>query len=177
MTLQITDAYGRSVENLGTCARCGASIKYIFTFNGQTYGSECIEVVTGIGKGYQVFKGRELDKAASLAKKAETEQKQQERIARQQELDQLREGIRAANRSRYAELINVLNNSSRYQGDFCSDMARTIGNDGFSTELTDILSSGQFRIVREIWGKQYGRMNSKAYNAAVAEFDEKFDND
>lgn len=174
MSLQVTDAYGRPVESLGICARCGAHIKYIFTFEDKTYGSECIEVVTGIGKDYQVFKGRELDRAGSLAKKAEAEQKRQERIQKQQELDQLREGIRQTNQTRYASLISVLNNASKYQGDFCSEMARTIGNDGFSTELSEILSWNQLRIVREIWGKQYGRMNSKAYEAGVTEFDEKF---
>lgn len=55
-------------------------------------------------------------------------------------------------------------------------MARDIANDGSTNELYEgILSPYAYDIVREIWGKQTGgRMNSKAYKAAVTEFDEKF---
>lgn len=172
MTLEIFDANGNKVSgNTGICARCGAHIKYIFTFDGKTYGSECIEVVTGIGKDYQVFNGKELDIEASKAKKVEKEQRIQDQINRNKALDEKREGIRQANRTRYAELISFL---SSQNGDFCKDMARTISNDGFSTELVDMMSQRAWYIIREIWAKQYGRTNSKKYNAGLEEFDQKF---
>lgn len=175
--MTILDAYGRPVENLGTCHRCGASIKYIYYHEGHTYGSECIEKVTGIGKDDQVFNGQTLDVEASKARKAEREQARLDHIARNKALEEKRENIRQSNRIRYSELINVLNNASRYNGDFCSEMACNISNDGFSTELYEgILSPRQFQIVREIWGKTTGgRMNSKKYNIAVSEFDKNFD--
>lgn len=171
------DAYGRKTENLGTCSRCGAAIKYIYIHDGQIYGSECIEKVTGIGKDDQVFHGQELDYTASLKRKQDREQKFEEAKHRAQELETRRTNIRQKNQSRYEELINVLNSASRYNGDFCSQMAANIQNDGFSTILYDgILSHNQYNIVRDIWGKTVGgRRNSKAYKAAVAEFDTKFD--
>lgn len=175
MTVTIYDANGNVVSgNTGICARCGAHIKYIYTFEGKTYGSECIEIVTGIGKDYQVFRNGEFDKEASLAKKAEKEQRIQDQIAKNKALDEKREAIRQTNRTRFAELINFLNSQN---GDFCKDMARQISNDGFSTELVDILSQRQWYIVREIWGKQYGRYNSKKWQAGVEEFEAKFCND
>lgn len=178
MTLTITDAHGNQVTEASTfCARCGAHIKHVYFHQGKPYGSECIEVVTGVGRDHWVLRnGNELDIQASQQREAEAERKRQERIQAQEELARKREAIRDGNKAKFARLINVLNNVSHYPGDFCSEMARTIGNDGFSTNLYDILSPGQFRIVREVWGKTLGgRMNSKAYNAAVAEFDTLFD--
>lgn len=174
MSLTVMDAYGRPVEELGICTRCGAFIKYIYSHDGKTYGSTCIEAVSGIHPDKWVLKDGRYDEAATRQSLAEKEAVRQERITKDKALDEMREGIREANRTRYAELINVLNNASRYDGDFCSEMARTIANDGFSTELCDILSYRMYAIVRDIWAKTYGRSGSKAYNAGAAEFDEKF---
>lgn len=172
MTLHTT-----GLDNLGTCERCGASIKYIFEFEGKTYGSTCIEVASGIRPDNWVWVDGKANEKATHKSLAEKEQERQEYIARNKALDELREGIRNQNQAVYAELINVLNNASKYQGDFCFEIARNIEVDGFSTDLFDgILSPRQFDIIREVWGKQTGgRMNSKAYKAAVVEFDEKFD--
>ncbi len=172
--LEVFDANGNEVTgNTAICSRCGAHIKYIFVFERKPYGSTCIEVVSGIRPDNWEWVNGKADEQATRKSLAEKEQAQQEYIARNQTLDEKREGIREVNRIRYAELVNVLNNA---QGDFCSEMARNISNDGFSTELYEgILSPRQFQIVREIWGKQTGgRMNSKAYKAAVVEFDQKF---
>jgi hypothetical protein len=35
---------------LATCARCGQSLKNPITFNGETYGSECVTIVADINK-------------------------------------------------------------------------------------------------------------------------------
>jgi hypothetical protein len=170
--MEIFDANGNKVtENTAVCTTCGAHIKHVFIWDGKPYGSTCIEAVSGISPTDWVD-GDEQKTRKSLAAKA---QANQERAAKSAALNELRESIRQANRAEYAELITVLNNASRYEGDFCSEMAKNIGNDGFSRNLNDILSYRQFNIVRDIYGKAVGgRSNSKAYNIAVEEFDRKF---
>ena len=80
------------------------------------------------------------------------------------------------NRVRFARLINLLKNRSRYQGDFCWEMARAVETHIGIELYNDILSPRQFEVVREVWGKTTGdRRNSKAYKAAVEEFDRLFD--
>lgn len=170
--MEIFDANGNRVtENSIFCTRCGAHITHVFTFAGKPYGSTCIEAVSGIAPSDWI-EGDEEKTRKSLATKA---QANQERITKQAALNELRESIRQANRTEYAELINVLNKASRYQGDFCSEMARAIETDGFSRNLNDILTYRQFNIIRDIYGKAVGgRSNSKAYNTAITEFDNKF---
>lgn len=166
------DAYGRDISILGNCERCGAAIKYIYEHEGRTYGSTCIEAVSGIRPDNWIWVDGKANEKATHKSLAEKEAIRLEYIARNKALDELREGIREQNRQTYEELINLLENTT---GDFCADMARTIKNDGFSIDLFSILSPRQFDIVREVWGKYDGRKNSKAYKAAVAEFDTKFD--
>lgn len=173
MQTQVCDANGNAVtEFTAYCASCGAHIKYVFPWQGKTYGSTCIEAVSGIREGDWEWANGQPSLEATEAKL----QRIAEQTARNEALAQQREATRAANQAKYIELINVLNNASRYIGDFCWSMADCIWNAGYSTKLTDILSENQFRIVREIWGKRTGgRGGSKAYNAAVLEFDQKFD--
>ena len=169
MTSQILDAYG--IGDLGICARCGANIKHIFTFNGQTYGSECIEVVTGIGKDYQVFSGKALDLDASKAKKAQIEADKITRLARYEAQRKAASEVQQANARRFEEVIYLLENTS---GDFCASVANQIKRAEYHTDLFNILSGRQFEIVGEIYGKAFGRKGSKAYEAGVSEFYEKY---
>lgn len=161
----------------GICARCGCPIKYVFPYNGKIYGSTCIEAVSGMRPDTWTWTDGRPDYEATKKAEAEKEAEIAEYIARNKALNEKREAIREMNRTKFAELIEVLHNASRYEGDFCDNMARDIANDGSSNVLYEgILGDRAFTIVREIWGKQMGgRMNSKAYKAAVAEFDEKFD--
>lgn len=170
----VTDA----LDQLGTCERCGASIKYIYEFEGRTYGSTCIEAVSDIRPDNWVWVDGKANEKATRQSLTEKKQARQERIAKEAALTELREGIRQANRDRFAEVINVLKNASSSEGDFCHNIARNIETDGFETDLYLILGQYPYNIVREIWGKQTGgRKNSKAYKAAVVEFDEKFDDE
>ncbi len=170
------DGLGRDVETLGTCERCGAAIKYIYEFEGRTYGSTCIETISGIRPDNWKWIDGKANEKATRKSLAEKEATRLEYIARNKALNELREGIRSQNQETFAELLNVLRNTSRYSDDFCAEMARNIETDGFSTDLfKGILSPRQFDIVREVWGKYDGRKNSRAYKAAVAEFDIKFD--
>lgn len=175
--MRIYDANGNQVsEATGICSRCGAHIKYIFTFEGKIYGSECIEKVTGIASEFQVFKGNALDLEASKARKEEKANRIAEQIKRNRDLETLRNSIREQNKAKFAELISLLESNSWQEGDFCYEMARNIAHNGFNTNLNDILSYRQFNIVQEIWAKQYGRSNSKGYKAGLEEFESKFCN-
>ena len=170
------DAYGRDVRELGTCARCGSPIKYIFVHEGKTYGSSCIEAVTGIGKDYQVFKGQEFDLEASKQRKAEAEAKRQERIAQGKADAERRARNQAHNHKVYEDLIDTLRFASNRAWDFADSVANQIVEATGNTELyKGILSPRQFEIVVEIWSKtEGGRRGSKAYKKAEREFFVKF---
>lgn len=167
------DAWGRNVDELGICARCGAFIKYIFYFDGKTYGSTCIEAVSGIRPDNWVFVDGKPNFEASL-KAEDTRQAERQDLARRNvELEEKRHQIQEQNAVKFAELLNVLSANS---WDFCLAMIETITRNGSTNDLHEILSPRQYEIVREIWGKTVGgRKNSKAYKAAIAEFDQKFD--
>lgn len=177
MTHTIYDANGNVVGGTSAfCTRCGAHIKHVYTYNGKPYGSECIEAVTGVSKEHQIFKNGELDIDASESHKAQAEANRADHIRRNQELEANREATRQENRRQFAEIINLLKNMSNRPGDFCDSVADQIANDGSTTKLCEILSTTQYTIVRDIWGKDAGRYGSKKYNKAVEEFDSKFDN-
>ena len=172
MTLTTYDANGNVVGGTSTfCARCGAHIKYVFTFDGKTYGSECIEVVTGIGKDYQVFSGRVLDLEASKAKKVQAESDKATRLAQYEANRKAAYEVQQANLVRFEEVIYLL---SRTPGDFCASVVGQIKRSETSTELYNILSPCTFDIVGEIYGKAFGRKGSKAYEAGINEFYEKY---
>lgn len=172
MTLQTYDANGNQVSGTtGFCARCGAHIKHIFTWNGQTYGSECIEVVTGIGKDYQVFKNRELDLEASKAKKAKAETDLAAHIAQAEAKRKAVAELQKANAEKFEEVIYMLENTP---GDFGKSVAYQIKRSEMSTNLYDILTDRQFDIVAQIYGKAFGRSGSKAYQAGYDEFYQKY---
>lgn len=172
MSTQIYDANGNQVGGqTGICARCGAHIKYIFTFNGQTYGSECIEAVTGVGKDYQVFKGKELDLEASKAKKIQAEIDRQNHLMAWEAKRQVVAELQANNAKKFEEVIYLLENTS---GDFAASVVSQIKRSETSTELYQMLSPRQMNIVAEIYGKAFGKKNSKAYQAGVEEFYQKY---
>lgn len=171
------DAHGNRVdEHSAFCTRCGAYIKHIYEFEGNPYGSTCIEVASGIRPDNWEWVEGIADEQATRKKLAEKEQERQELATLRETLELVIETTRKTNAAKFGELINVLKNASRYTGDFCWEMASTIEDARGSTKLDDIFSFNQLDIVREIWGKQTGgRKNSKAYKVAVVEFDAKFD--
>jgi len=172
MQAQVFDANGVAVtQNSVFCARCGAHIKHVFPYEGKPYGSSCYEAVSGLRASDWVWADGKPSPEATEAKQRRIAGK----IARSEAREQQREATRAANRERFAELIEALLTVSRNQGDFCWSMADQVTNAGYGTKLSEILSDRQIEIVRNIWGKQAGRRNSKAYKAAVKEFDAKFD--
>lgn len=164
--------YGQMVSGLDThCTRCGCPIKHVYEFDGKPYGSTCIEAVSGVHPDNWVFTNGRGDFAATKlsvaekeAKRLAAQQKEAERIAKV-------EAIRKANAERYAGLVNVLRNVSKYNGDFCDSMADSILADGWSTELDQILRGRAYSIVRDIWAKAHGRKNSAGYTEALACFD------
>lgn len=167
---------------MAICSRCGQAIKHVYTWNGETYGSTCIERVTGIGIDYQVYNDGEFDLEASQQRKAEVEARREAESKAFVEHIRTTQENQDTNREKYAELICVLEQASNYEPgnplknypDFCWDIARQIEACGSTTDLRGMFSPNQFNVIRDIWGKQSGRKNSKAFKAAVAEFDEKF---
>ncbi len=161
-----------------TCHRCGCPIKYVFEFDGKPYGSTCVEVVSGVRPdAWQWVEGKPNYEATQKSL-ADKEAERLEFIHNNTVLEEERRIVRKTNQVKFEELINVLNNASKYPGDFCSNMAENIGRDGSTNDLYKILGHNPYNIIREIWGKQTGgRMNSKKYNVAVDEFDQKFDED
>lgn len=70
----------------GICARCGAHIKHLYDFKGKTYGSTCVEAVSGISpKDWVKIDGR-FDEQA-------TRQSLVDRERNRQELDTLRKTL------------------------------------------------------------------------------------
>lgn len=169
MTIQLPEA---------TCHRCGTLIKHVYRFSGKPYGSTCVEVVSGFRPDAWEWVDGKPDYEATKKSQEKKEAELLEFIRNNTVLEEQRKSIQQANQVKFEELINVLESASRYPGDFCSNMAEGIGRDGSTNDLHEILWENQCCTVREIWGKQTGgRMNSKKYQAAVDEFDQKFDDE
>jgi hypothetical protein len=160
-TMIVTDAFGRDVRELGTCAGCGSKIQYIYTFQNKTYGSECILVVTGQKKDYWVIKDGVIDEAATA------EREETKRINR--ESYEQREAKRIANYNAKCQvisqsqgfLIHLLNQFN--QSGFCLDMANELGR----TYIFD-LSPRQQTAIEKVYGKSQGtRFESKKYYAEI----------
>lgn len=175
--MTVYDAHGNPVAENGVCVRCGASIKYVYEYNGQTYGSTCIERILGIAPEYWVVNSGKVDDEATQKKFNDAQDELVQQQLKNQEVEEKMVQVRKHNSTRYNKLINVLKAASQHNGDFCSQMAGYIENATVSIHLYEgILSPNQFDYVRLIWGKETGgRRGSKKFEAAVAEFDEKFD--
>lgn len=73
---------------------------------------------------------------------------------------------REANRAKYTELNGWILDALHGGGSFIADMAEKL-----SSSPIDSLSDRQLSIICDIYGKSHGRRNSKAYTAAVDEFE------
>ena len=160
----IYDAHGNAVnEFTAICANCGAHIKYVYTFKGKTYGSECIKKVTGQNTDYWIMKNNVIDEKATK----EREQKKQEKLLQQKKQEELFKIQQQKNFEKYSivnkDIINVLEQNTN--SDFCKDMAEVLKSCGLN-DLTD----RQYFIVKDIYCKIFGRFNSKKYKQAEDRF-------
>ena len=159
----------------GTCDYCGNGIKYccvIRDANGKTFevGTDCVNKTDDRGLVDAVKLAQREKKAAERRAKWEAEYNSPERVAERERYAAEQsarkakiEAERAIVASNQAWLIEML---AAQNGDFCQSIARELTTRRFET-----LSPRVREIVAEIYGKQYGRRGSKAYEAAIEEFE------
>jgi hypothetical protein len=193
------DAYNRALASLprnliggcGTCYNCGQAISNVCIVEnstGQRYGvgSDCVLKTDDQHLGDKVKVTLARIQRARRAEKAQAQREARreaflaavcneagetnaQRIERE---DHERKAAQIARESaalgRFSFVLPILDAMSRTDGDFCYNMAYGIrhGNPPTGRALA---------IVREIYGKQFGRRGGKAYEAAVAEFDIKME--
>lgn len=152
------------VANFTNCSRCGQAIKYVFEWRGKPYGSECIQVVTGEKADYWLTKyengKRVIDEVATEERDANREA-ERARFAKMQEE---RNAIALWSATNNKWLIDSL---SQEYGDFCSSMIEDLSKRPLNYEN---FTQRQISIMADIYAKQSGRRNSKAYNSAYDDF-------
>jgi hypothetical protein len=167
---------------LCTCNACGKDLTVnciVRDADGKHFvvGSDCIRKVgdSRLESALKLAEKARRKAAAQTKRQAEWEAKRPEREAQATEWARQQaeraaqvEASRAEMTARNGWLLDVLRAASRYDGDFCSNMARSL-----ETAAIGSLSDRAYSIVREIYGKARGRMGSAAFEAAVAEFDNK----
>lgn len=161
----------------GTCDYCGNGIKYccvIESADGKRFevGTDCIRKSDDRGLVNMVKRAKQAARAAQRQAEWEAKRNTPEAIAERTRV----EAERAARQARIAAeraqitadqawLINALSNQS---GDFCRSMERELAERRFCD-----LSPRCRDIIADIYCKQFGRYNSKAYWAAMDEFETK----
>jgi hypothetical protein len=173
----------------GTCDFCGNGIRYcchIRSADGKSFivGTDCVRRLESEDNRLLTAVERDVAEREQVKRTAKRQAKwEADRLARESELQSQRDrnggltdweiGENArlqAERELEAKmtaangwLLEILAGD----GSFIQDMAATLRRNALGT-----LSDGQFRILRDIYGKaKGGRRNSKAYAKAVADFD------
>lgn len=165
MDTQVYDAHGTNMAEMGTCFRCGSTIKNICWFRGQSYGTDCIEVVTGQRLDQWVVKNGVIDETVTAQRKAERTAKS----ARNQEAETTRKAEAA--REREAALVENDWLLSVLRDEFQSDFIRSMVSFVESAPLKErVLSQRQFDALCDIYAKSFGRRGSKKNEAAVDKF-------
>ncbi|MWV44940.1 hypothetical protein GRF59_15060 [Paenibacillus sp. HJL G12] len=157
---------------ISNCTRCGQGIKNIFEYQGKPYGSECVQIVSGI-KVWEMGNKRNVDEYIKF--KADRHAQIE---ARETEEQKTREYYYEKN----GWLIDYLmdKDNKRYyppsgieiriqEKGFCYSIAQEL----FMKEIED-LTDRQFQIVADMWSKEFGgRSGSKKYDKAWDEFCDK----
>ena len=174
VTRVITYPTGESQPS-GTCDYCGNGIKYccvIRDANGKTFevGTDCVMKTGDRGLVDVVKRAQREKKADERRAKREAEYNSPERVAERERYaaeqaaqEAKRKAEQATIASEQAWLIEIL---SAQNGDFCQSIARELTTRRFET-----LSPRVREIVAEIYGKQYGRRGSKAFDKAIEDFE------
>lgn len=156
------------------CTCCGAGINNVFTYKGQHYGSECVQIVSGVK--VKDVKGNDIDqhleeRAARIAK-MEAEAKEYRDKAQvlydkySVENKWLIDFLYSISTKEYwierkRETIQIIN-----EGSFTYQIAEDL-----ERKSIDDLSEKVFNIIIDIWAKHKGgRVGSKKYNEAYDEF-------
>lgn len=144
---------------LHICQRCGQAIKSVYWFRELCYGSECIRVVSGEKIDHWVMRGNVIDEEATKKR----ESARAEKLASQQSERAEREAARAKQAEANNPLICEMENC--YQGGFISSIIADLRNGSNPIELPNRAKD----IIIDAISKNYGRRNSKAYNAKCDE--------
>jgi hypothetical protein len=152
------------MESQGICSNCGASLLYPVLYAGRIWGRDCLATHLGVAHWQLALRSRdgrmELDTDALAARAARLAAARDASARHAEMLEQKRQHYTVAN----AWLIDVLRDSPSY---FAQEIAQNLRR----ASIDELLSDKAFRAVRDIYGKMSGRRGSKAYNAAVEEFD------
>lgn len=176
------------INGCGTCANCGKAInniEIVQNSEGRRYGVGCDCVMktddpslSDKAKIAQKLMERSKRRALTDAKRVANRAKwlssvcndrgetNEQRIAREaEELTAKRESRISIAVEKWGFMLPILD---YHQGSgFCTSIADGIRNHGSEP------SGGAIEILSDIYGRQYGRRNSKAYNSAREEFEEK----
>ena len=189
MTEKVYSACPGHSQPAGTCDYCGQGIKYcceIRSADGRSFivGCDCVRKLNRSDNRMLTAMGRDIATRERAKRDAERPAKWQSQCEeRDRELQSQRDKnggltdsevreaeqqrLKIANQEKFTAknswLLEVLANHS---GDFCSSMSDKISRGEIGelpTRCVDIL--------RDIYGKSFGRSGSKKYNAACDEFD------
>lgn len=161
----------------GTCDYCGNCIKYccvIESADGKRFevGSDCVRKSNDRGLVNMVKRAKQAARAAQQRAEWEAKRNTPEAIAGRARIEAERAAQQAQIADEHAQiaanqawLIGALNNQP---GDFCRSMARELAGRRFCD-----LSQRCRDIIADIYCKQFGRYNSKAYWAAMDELEAK----
>ena len=147
-------------SELVQCHRCGTWVKSSFIFEGKAYGSTCIARILGHPLNWAALYGRVYDPDRYAQEQADFRAKIE---IQKRELTARTIHFTKAN----SWLINIL---IHHPGDFCQSIAEDIKSKAISE-----LPSRALYILADIYGKEHGRRNSKAYEKAHDEFWEKIE--
>lgn len=188
---QNPDAYNNALRALpvvkagmGTCAACGMAIMHVFVVkdgNGDCWGvgSSCIEKTgdEALCDPVKVAAAKAQREARRVAREAKRERDRKrwldtvvdgvsnrDRLQRQQEQHDIQ--LRARQREQVERakvwffMLPLLDSGSPW----CKDIAAGIANG-------QLPQGRAVDILRDVWGKGHGRRGTKAYEAAVSDFD------
>jgi hypothetical protein len=146
------------------CARCGQALKNVYYYRGQPYGCECIQVVTGNRAEY--WETRRINGQITIDEEATAERNQRRA---QMQADREVRAAAAAAQGKQATIDNAwLIDALRHEaGGFCADMLSLLSSQPLDYQHFSVKQIG---ILSDIYARQAGRRNSRAYNAAYDDF-------
>jgi len=181
MTTTTYDAYGRPVDSLTQCSKCGQMVKEVYYFEGKPYGNKCILRVTGQPVEYFVLRGREIDLEATDKRNLDRAEYVKARVEAEAVRREAYKEQAWSNYYAFPGLEWVLRDAAS-SSDFCYSIYRElyqadfINNEGelcyahYQIKPLAELPGKALRILSDIYGKSQGRRNSKAYQEAVDNF-------
>lgn len=171
-------------EPFGTCALCGTAIRYCYDIQSsddkQFYvGCECVAKTDDSGLVRQVKHYETESKKSPAQRERESAALSAWEIEKVQraERDEANKIRKAATAAKFAWLTNALLPTVVYS--LRETENGWTGNTFVSSVVAELLNgedptgytTRKLNILREVYGKLAGRMNSKAYNAKTNEFD------